>query len=51
MFKQVVHTTNSVLYNVKIVRYMSIARQRVAKHIPTEINVWNNRTSIARQGT
>jgi hypothetical protein len=28
---------------------MSIARQRVAKHIPAEANARNNMTSIARQ--
>jgi hypothetical protein len=36
----------SVFY---VVRAMSIARQRVAKHIPAETNAWKNRISIARQ--
>jgi hypothetical protein len=35
----------SVFY---VVRVMPISRQRVAKHIATEANVRNNRTSIAR---
>jgi hypothetical protein len=32
-----------------VVRAMSIARQRAAKHIPTEANARNNGRSIARQ--
>jgi hypothetical protein len=36
----------SVFY---VVRAMTIARQRVAKHIPAEASKRNSRTSIARQ--
>jgi hypothetical protein len=36
----------SVFY---VVRAMPIDRQRVAKHIPSEANARNNRTSIVRQ--
>jgi hypothetical protein len=32
-----------------VVRAMPFARQRVAKHIPAEVNARNNRTSIAKQ--
>jgi hypothetical protein len=33
------------------VTYRSIARQQLCKHIPTETNARNNRTSIVRQRT
>jgi hypothetical protein len=32
-----------------VVRALTIARQRVAIHIPVEANAWNNRRSISRQ--
>jgi hypothetical protein len=46
-----VHATiENILQEVfYVIRTMSIARQRVTKHIPAEANEQNNRISIARQ--
>jgi hypothetical protein len=39
----------NILHFIHNVTYRPIARQRLAKHIPTGANMCNNMTSIARQ--
>jgi hypothetical protein len=41
--------TSTYQYILDIVKYRSIARKRLGKHIPAGTNARNNRTSIVRQ--